>query len=204
MERDLKHCSKQYMKMAILKHEETFKQQVHELHRLYSVQKLLMSDMKNAEQGRQRAKTIRKSRNVDTEAGPNQPSYSYSDQRNPSCIFDLELPAKEYIGDEDGDKLLADEETNLELTLATGNSQNQIGQYTPPFTSDSGATFSSSSTETAGSKGNNDDWESFQQSNIAVRFQNERKSGFRTDEHGRKDGLNQPPWLYQCLSLNMA
>ncbi|CAN8264158.1 unnamed protein product [Cochlearia groenlandica] len=37
---------KQYMKMAMLKHEQTFKQQVYELHRLYQVQKILMKNMK--------------------------------------------------------------------------------------------------------------------------------------------------------------
>ncbi|XP_047336489.1 uncharacterized protein LOC124940054 [Impatiens glandulifera] len=36
---------KEYMKMAMLKHEETFKQQVHELHRLYQIQKGLMKDI---------------------------------------------------------------------------------------------------------------------------------------------------------------
>ncbi|KAJ0982102.1 hypothetical protein J5N97_010357 [Dioscorea zingiberensis] len=46
MERSLKKCDKESMKMAMLKHEETFREQVHELHRLYGVQKVLMSDMK--------------------------------------------------------------------------------------------------------------------------------------------------------------
>ncbi|KAJ9540742.1 hypothetical protein OSB04_027248 [Centaurea solstitialis] len=33
------------MKMALLKHEETFKQQVYELHRLYEIQRVLMKNM---------------------------------------------------------------------------------------------------------------------------------------------------------------
>ncbi|KAJ4878659.1 Uncharacterized protein Rs2_43677 [Raphanus sativus] len=45
MENPLNPYEKQYMKMAILKHEETFKQQVNELHRLYEVQKILMKSM---------------------------------------------------------------------------------------------------------------------------------------------------------------
>ncbi|CAH2043226.1 unnamed protein product [Thlaspi arvense] len=45
MEKLLKPYEKQYMKMAMLKHEETFKQQVYELHRLYQVQKILMKNM---------------------------------------------------------------------------------------------------------------------------------------------------------------
>ncbi|ESQ31225.1 hypothetical protein EUTSA_v10005011mg [Eutrema salsugineum] len=46
MEKLLNPYEKQYMKMAMLKHEETFKQQVYELHRLYQVQKILMKNMK--------------------------------------------------------------------------------------------------------------------------------------------------------------
>ncbi|XP_051126754.1 uncharacterized protein LOC127248457 [Andrographis paniculata] len=34
-----------YMKMAMLKHEETFREQVYELHRLYQIQKSLMKDV---------------------------------------------------------------------------------------------------------------------------------------------------------------
>ncbi|CAN8251431.1 unnamed protein product [Cochlearia groenlandica] len=46
MEKILQPYEKQYMKMAMLKHEETFKEQVYELHRLYRVQKILMKNMK--------------------------------------------------------------------------------------------------------------------------------------------------------------
>ncbi|KAJ4887576.1 Uncharacterized protein Rs2_27324 [Raphanus sativus] len=45
MEKILNPYEKQFMKMAMLKHEETFKQQVYELHRLYQVQKILMKNM---------------------------------------------------------------------------------------------------------------------------------------------------------------
>ncbi|CAH8280989.1 unnamed protein product [Arabidopsis lyrata] len=45
MEKLLNPYDKQCMKMAMLKHEETFKQQVYELHRLYQVQKILMKNM---------------------------------------------------------------------------------------------------------------------------------------------------------------
>ncbi|XP_073063823.1 uncharacterized protein [Primulina eburnea] len=36
---------KEYMKMAMLKHEETFRDQVNELHRLYRIQKMLMKEI---------------------------------------------------------------------------------------------------------------------------------------------------------------
>ncbi|XP_010559039.1 PREDICTED: uncharacterized protein LOC104827558 [Tarenaya hassleriana] len=44
MEKLLNPYEKEYMRMAMLKHEETFKQQVYELHRLYKVQKILMKN----------------------------------------------------------------------------------------------------------------------------------------------------------------
>ncbi|XAR57727.1 hypothetical protein NMG60_11025975 [Bertholletia excelsa] len=52
MEKLMNPYDKQYMKMAMLKHEETFKQQVYELHRLYRIQKILMQSIKG--QGRTR------------------------------------------------------------------------------------------------------------------------------------------------------
>ncbi|XP_042028682.1 uncharacterized protein LOC121775721 [Salvia splendens] len=52
MERLLNQYDKEYMKMAMLKHEETFREQVYELHRLYRIQKMLMKDI--AKNGRDR------------------------------------------------------------------------------------------------------------------------------------------------------
>ncbi|KAI3747862.1 hypothetical protein L6452_10564 [Arctium lappa] len=40
----------EYMKMALLRHEETFKQQVYELHRLYEIQRMLMKKMQSSMQ----------------------------------------------------------------------------------------------------------------------------------------------------------
>ncbi|XP_047313162.1 uncharacterized protein LOC124916486 [Impatiens glandulifera] len=48
MDKLLKPYDKEFMKMAILKHEETFKQQVYELHRLYQIQKALMRGVKSS------------------------------------------------------------------------------------------------------------------------------------------------------------
>ncbi|XP_073147779.1 uncharacterized protein [Henckelia pumila] len=43
--RFLNPYDKEYMKMAMLKHEETFRDQVNELHRLYRIQKMLMKEI---------------------------------------------------------------------------------------------------------------------------------------------------------------
>ncbi|CAL9091524.1 unnamed protein product [Musa textilis] len=45
MERQLECCDRDSLRNAMLKHEEIFKQQVHELHRLYGVQKTLMAEL---------------------------------------------------------------------------------------------------------------------------------------------------------------
>ncbi|KAL6847003.1 hypothetical protein ACP4OV_022856 [Aristida adscensionis] len=89
----VRQCDMEVMKMAMLKHEETFRQQVNELHRLYRVQRQLMSDMGRAEP----AGTRRRS-------------------KQPRRALDLQLPADEYIGSADED----DAGAELELTLAIG------------------------------------------------------------------------------------
>ncbi|XP_074295298.1 uncharacterized protein LOC141623127 [Silene latifolia] len=45
---------KDYMRMAMLKHEETFKEQVYELHRLYRMQKMLMQNVALNQQKQER------------------------------------------------------------------------------------------------------------------------------------------------------
>ncbi|WOL01678.1 hypothetical protein Cni_G10395 [Canna indica] len=47
MGRHMEQYDKEYLKMAILNQDATFRQQVHELHRLYQVQQLLMGDIKS-------------------------------------------------------------------------------------------------------------------------------------------------------------
>nr|KYP52406.1 hypothetical protein KK1_025711 [Cajanus cajan] len=45
MEKIVRPCDKEYMRMTMLKHQDTFKEQVYELHRLYKIQKILMKNM---------------------------------------------------------------------------------------------------------------------------------------------------------------
>ncbi|XP_062232484.1 uncharacterized protein LOC133929716 [Phragmites australis] len=92
MEKLVNHCDMELMKMAMLKHEETFRQQVHELHRLYRVQRQLMTGLTGPSCRRQRRK-------------------------KPRRALDLHLPADEYVAiGEDN----ATREDELELTLAVG------------------------------------------------------------------------------------
>ncbi|XP_066360476.1 uncharacterized protein [Miscanthus floridulus] len=101
MDRQLvRQCDMEVMKMAMLKHEETFRQQVHELHRLYRIQRELMSDLTR---GAPALMTTRRR------------------GKQPRRALNLQLPADEYIvsadEDEDADAAAG---TELELTLAIG------------------------------------------------------------------------------------
>lgn len=106
------------MKMAILRQEQTFRQQVHELHRVYEVQKKLMKDMQvvkmNPAQTREGAQTKPR---LDTDRL--QYYDNSGEEKNTPFIEDLEL----------------------ELTLATGGDKTKQEMT---FNSDSGATLSSS------------------------------------------------------------
>ncbi|XP_072973945.1 uncharacterized protein [Typha angustifolia] len=179
MERYLNY-NKEYMKMGMLKHEETFRQQVQELHRLYRVQRLLMSDMLNGK--RQQASTNTETNvgtwNAENDTVLNQPCYNYSDKRRPHGRLDLELPAEKCIGKDDR----VDEENELKLTLATGSSIIQKRKQETSFSSESGTSFSSSSTESGGLK----------------------LHSFDINEGMTQDGLKHPPWLHQSLSMNMT
>ncbi|KAG0489045.1 hypothetical protein HPP92_007658 [Vanilla planifolia] len=108
MSKPSKAYDKEYMKMAMLKHEETFKHQVHELHRLYRVQKVLMKETE--------AKKTSSNANVE--------------------VWNAE----------------DDKEAALELTLATGCRVKKKKEDDTSFTSDSGGSFSWSSTESSGMK----------------------------------------------------
>ncbi|XP_010547541.1 PREDICTED: uncharacterized protein LOC104819252 [Tarenaya hassleriana] len=59
MEKILTPYEKQYMRVAILKHEETFKRQVYELHRLYQVQKMLMKNMETKQELRRQDNIVK-------------------------------------------------------------------------------------------------------------------------------------------------
>ncbi|URE15869.1 hypothetical protein MUK42_24061 [Musa troglodytarum] len=186
MERCMKQYDKDYMEMKtiMLKQEETFRHQVHELHRLYQIQKLLMRNTKTAAMNMRRyMKPDIELWNVENET----PSHRNSHGRQPLCSLDLEAPA-ESIRRHSGD-----EESDLELTLATGSSRAQRKRKDASFTSDSGSTLSSSSIESGGIV-----------PDISTRFRNERKSGLNIEEQMRQDAVKQPPWLFQCTKQDMV
>lgn len=199
----VKDCDKANMKKAIIKQEEIFRQQVrrtpplifsslsqlipgiretydtqpflqvHELHRLYRIQKLLMRENRSTEKA--------------------QLQKSNADKRKHCQTLDLELPAttEEYLGN--GDEYIG-EESEIELTLATGSNFRKKKEQSQ--TSHSGTGFSSSSTESEGVKLAGEEW--MQMNDIGS------DSAIDTVERKRHERLNQLPWSIPCLSLKMT
>ncbi|KAL6654386.1 hypothetical protein ACP70R_007851 [Stipagrostis hirtigluma subsp. patula] len=178
---------KEQMKMAILKQEQIFRQQVHELHRLYHVQKQLMQLTPATAPTRAPAVVDAKPKPqlLRSEKATNiQQLISFSSRATPASA---PAPA---------------EDCNLELTLATGSStssssddeRQKLKRVKLSSNSDSGTTaVSSTSTES--------ELALFGEADVAtttapVRFQIEGK---RIDEMGRGAWMHQ-----QCLSLKIA
>ncbi|KAG2621702.1 uncharacterized protein LOC120666593 [Panicum virgatum] len=189
----VRQCDMEVMKMAMLKHEETFRQQVHELHRLYRIQRQLMSDLTRDEL----VVTRRRS-------------------KQPRRALNLQLPADEYIVSADEDDEAAGAE--LELTLAVGgrgknnNRRRQEQHDSPggggggssPFGSDDcfGASLLSSSPSSA-------EYYSDEAPAAAVFHAPPTPPCQRAMAFDLGDGMmrQQAPWLTQCqqyLSLRMT
>nr|DAD41462.1 TPA_asm: hypothetical protein HUJ06_015785 [Nelumbo nucifera] len=115
MERILKPYDKESMKMAMLKHEKTFKEQLYELHRLYQIQKMLMNNMKGST-GPDRC--VPNGWNLEKDISFSQANCTYREQQKPRRRLDLEQPAEDCNADEGGDGVLEiEDESDIELTL---------------------------------------------------------------------------------------
>nr|CAB3462167.1 unnamed protein product [Digitaria exilis] len=137
---------KEHIKMAMLKQEQTFRQQVNELHRVYQVQRQLMMQMQVAETKNYGSITAEAQTESTVKLGPQQ-----------WCGSSVEKAAT-----------LA-EDFNLDLTLATGAGKRKQEK---PSNSDSEATISSS-TSAESESGRRFMPES---NVTTLRFQNESKS----------------------------
>ncbi|MBA0770268.1 hypothetical protein Gotri_018926 [Gossypium trilobum] len=206
----LRPYDKEYMRMAILKHEETFKEQVYELHRLYRIQKTLMKSM-----GSSRPKGNFSLKN-------NYHHGNINMHQNTRTRLDLEHPAAE--GDHRSNNVVAEpdygrntilesiDESEIELTLGPT-------RYVPrkkhgtPRTSDSGPSFSSSSTESSHVKKTsttgedftgNEQMGLFKVTDMTFGYPNGSKNNTDLEEQLRQERLKQPPWLFQVLSMNMT
>ncbi|TYG49678.1 hypothetical protein ES288_D10G113500v1 [Gossypium darwinii] len=136
MDKLLRPYDKEFVRMAMLKHEETFKQQVYELRRLYRIQKTLMKSFENSRTNG---------------------SFSLKNQTSRRRL-DLEHSVHHH-NDETSEVI---DESEIELTLGLPMKERQ--GTTLPRTWDFGPCFSSSSSESChvtmgyrhGSKSTND------------------------------------------------
>ncbi|KAL3526864.1 hypothetical protein ACH5RR_011520 [Cinchona calisaya] len=224
MEKLFNPYDKEYMKMAMLKHEETFREQVYELHRLYQIQKLLMKNIANSPKHEQESDR----RNFKITTKSNQANVYHQDiHKMPRKLcLDLELPAEEFVpGTECNNQVqIDDDEYELELTLGIGpksnNGRRRRKALDTSLPSDSAASFSSSSTGSSrvikrASSG------SYHQRTNEIREEQliggkwtldlpssnpnvlvGRQTSSDIEEQLRQDRLNNSPWLLQVLSLN--
>nr|ACU13707.1 unknown [Glycine max] len=200
-------CNKEYMRMAMLKHEETFKEQVYELHRLYRIQKILMQNME-ARRGIEASEEEWHFKNGIglTHKGA---------QEKPQIKFDLESPAEEHIAESEDGVLEVIDETEIELTLGP-SSYNRRKKVETPLTSDSGHSLSSSSsgsshvnkTRCLGSHTREESSGSIirlvQVPGSTPGYQSGIRNSFDIEEQLRQERLKQSPWLFQVLNLNMT
>ncbi|KAG2724200.1 hypothetical protein I3843_01G006900 [Carya illinoinensis] len=208
------------MRLAMIKHEETFKEQVSELHRLYRIQKMLMRDIRS-----NRPKIARSQErlwNLKNELGFIQNSnYHQRDAEpdKPQRKLDLEQPAEHYIAEpDDGEGVLElIEESEIELTLGPSN-YNRWKKPETPLTSDSGPSFSSSSTGSSQINRTSswihqitrDQLTGYELGLVKVPdmtsgYHSRSKNNIDVEEQQlRQERLNQAPWLFQVLSLNMT
>ncbi|KAL5755061.1 hypothetical protein ACOSP7_023281 [Xanthoceras sorbifolium] len=216
MEKRLKPYDMEFMRMAMLKHEETFKEQVYELHRLYRIQKILMKNVENSRPSGRRSQELWNSNN---RISFKQTNYQHVNmQHRPSMKLDLEQPAAgNYIADSNGNGMLeVIDESEIELTLGpTSYSRRKKKPEMSPPTSDSGPSFSSSST---GSSHMNRQHRArgggvlrgcelgglvqVPVDDTPFGFQSVIKNtSIDNEEELRQERLTQPPWLFQVLSL---
>lgn len=192
MDKFVQPYDKECMKMAMLKHEETFKQQVYELHRLYQIQKMLMKNMQISRHNHHQENICFDNNNYQQQ------------QQQKNNKFDLEQPATTKDNDQEIEE--EDDESEIELTLAP-TSFNRIRRRSTtnkPESSDSVLSFSSSST------GSSNIIKRVDQRNINTReinpsFLSGNRSRNNNNNSSSSDrSLKQPPWMYQVLSLNMT
>ncbi|XP_062213248.1 uncharacterized protein LOC133914111 [Phragmites australis] len=210
MEQVFRHCDRDTLKMAMLKHEETFRQQVHELHRLYSFQKLLMRDLTSQ-------------RNVST--SPNGGSTEHRRGTLGLCAYehryaargrgghvaatptprtalslDVVAPAVGYVRSPEEADEETDDEAELELTLAVGGAGAGGGKKRYCECPSGGESFSSSSTE-SDVLPTGREWRQ-----ARGKPYHKRKSATGLDAVPVEDGIEvqPPPLLFHWLSLRMA
>ncbi|CAA2974987.1 uncharacterized protein LOC111397025 [Olea europaea var. sylvestris] len=175
MEKFLNPYDKEYMKMTMLKHEETFREQIRELHRLYHKQKILMTGVAKNRQNMHDFESI--SEQMNGHGDVHKKARQYLDLGQPAENFEEE------------------DESELELTLGPKSYYRKRKDTETPLASDSGPSFSSSSSRIKFTT---------RQELLNPSFFSIKKNSSEVEEKLRQDILNHHPRLMQVLSSNMT
>ncbi|KAK4776006.1 hypothetical protein SAY87_023967 [Trapa incisa] len=178
MEKLMRPCDKESMRMAMIKHEETFKEQVHELHRLYQIQKLLMKKRGSALPNG--GATLNLAGQIDST------DFKPREGVDPQRLSGYSSDGSKGISS----ALDTIEESQIELTLGPSS------YTTSTSRSDKGETrlTSSSLSSSTGSSDN------IITSNIMGSFTG--RALVKEEQFLKSERLNHPPWSFQVLSLN--
>ncbi|XXG63897.1 hypothetical protein AAC387_Pa05g1986 [Persea americana] len=204
MDRFLEQFDKESMKMAVLKHEEIFKEQVYELHRLYRIQKLLMNDV----QRKGLETPLSSIQNSETGVSLSQSNYIYKEEQRLRSSIDLERPAC-YNGE-----AMSRFEQEIDIELRLGRGYNQMKKDETSLATDCWPSFSSSSTDSSAMQNSvgtlqsinttqvimGHDWGLFRMPATNVSFQSEKMNSFVVDEQLGQERAKQPPWLFHVVS----
>ncbi|XP_068653341.1 uncharacterized protein [Aristolochia californica] len=204
MDRLLEQYNRESLRKTMLKQEETFRDQVHELHRLYRVQKVLMSELRSKElklsgQSSPRHGTLHGGpdyRDLDirsafwsTSTSPQEPSSTSQDTSRARRGFDLERPA-----DQDNSACpSAVEDRNIVFGRNLKDTVSCEELHDPPFCPEEESDIELTLSIGCGRSKNKSDEKKKQNSSTAVRSD-------RVEED--QESLKRPHWLFRTLSLN--
>ncbi|KAK7252780.1 hypothetical protein RIF29_36982 [Crotalaria pallida] len=215
MEKLARPCDIEHMRMAMLRHEVTFKEQVYELHRLYWIQKMLM---KNMETGRG-IELSQGGWNFKNAISLTQNGQHKGAQQKPKMKFDLEGLDLEDIAESGNNRLIdITNETEIELTL--GPSTYNRKKVETSLTSDSRHSLTSFSTgcnfiNNARCRTHQSSHSTKEELNGGIiglvqvphstsGYQSGNRNSYDIIEQSIQGRSKQSPWLLQVLSLNMA
>lgn len=230
MEKVLKPHDKEFMRMAMLKHEETFREQVYELHRLYRIQKMLMNTTvgvnKQQNDHQQKQDQIRShvadqirasSFAVDNQR---QQAQRNTDDQVGTRLADHHTPHQERIAESNNNNnqmIKKIDESEIELTLSLGPTT-YTRRRLRPDKSESGQSVSSSSTGSSQTRkispkdsrmsSTRDFTWGAATGNIISNNNNKNTfshQGSESVDPGFSNGQqNNPPWMFQALSLKLS
>ncbi|KAE9607805.1 hypothetical protein Lal_00040117 [Lupinus albus] len=189
---------KEYMRMAMLKHEEIFKEQIYELHRLYRVQKILMKNMES----RRGNEVNEREWYFNNAISLTQNVHNKGAQEKPQMKIDLEKPAEEHIAESDDEELDNIDEAEIELTLGPSRYSHRKKFSAPDSHTLSSSYDRSCNINTTRCKTYKSSYSKTMQDSTSG-FQSGIRNSFGIEEQLKQDRFKQSPWLLQVLNLNI-